>query len=119
MARADFFRLNEQRAEAGAQTLFANPRNAAAGSLRQLDPAVTATWLLSLFCYAQGEIGEPVGDTHWEFLQRLRSWGFTVNERSAVCRDASELLAFTHTLGTDRAELPYDIDGVVYKVNRL
>jgi len=119
MARADFFRLNEQRTAAGEKTLFANPRNAAAGSLRQLDPAVTATRPLSLFCYAQGEIGEPVGETHWEFLQRLRSWGFKVNERSKVCKGAADLLAFTHELGFERAELPYDIDGVVYKVNRL
>jgi DNA ligase (NAD+) len=119
MARGDFFRLNEQRAAAGEKSLFANPRNAAAGSLRQLDPAVTATRPLSLFCYAQGEIGEPVGATHWEFLDRLRAWGFTVNERSKLCRGAAELLAFTHHLGTDRADLPYDIDGVVYKVNRL
>ena len=119
MARADFFRLNEQRAAAGEKTLFANPRNAAAGSLRQLDPSITATRPLSLFTYAQGEIGEAVGDTHWEFLQRLRSWGFKVNERSRVCQGAADLLAFTHELGTERANLPYDIDGVVYKVNRL
>ncbi|HMA51359.1 MAG TPA: NAD-dependent DNA ligase LigA, partial [Magnetospirillaceae bacterium] len=119
MARADFFRLNEQRAEAGEKTLFANPRNAAAGSLRQLDSAITATRPLSLFCYAQGEIGEPVGATHWEFLEKLRSWGFKVNERSKVCRGAAELTEFSHALGTDRAGLPYDIDGVVYKVNRL
>ncbi len=119
MARADFFRLNEQRAEAGEKTLFANPRNAAAGSLRQLDSAVTATRPLSLFCYAQGEIGEPVGATHWEFLERLRSWGFKVNERSQVCHGSADLTEFSHKLGTDRAGLPYDIDGVVYKVNRL
>jgi len=119
MARADFFRLNEQRAEAGEKTLFANPRNAAAGSLRQLDSAVTATRPLSLFCYAQGEIGEPVGATHWEFLEKLRSWGFKVNARSKVCQGAAELTEFSHALGTDRAGLPYDIDGVVYKVNRL
>jgi DNA ligase (NAD+) len=119
MARADFFRLNEQRTEAGEKTLFANPRNAAAGSLRQLDQAITATRPLSLFCYAQGEIGEAVGDTHWEFLEKLRSWGFKVNERSKVCRGGAELLDFTHQLGVDRAGLPYDIDGVVYKVNRL
>jgi len=119
MARADFFRLNEQRASAGEKTLFANPRNAAAGSLRQLDPAITAKRPLSLFCYAQGEIGEAVGDTHWEFLERLRGWGFKVNERSKICNGSAELLAFTHALGTDRAGLPYDIDGVVYKVNRL
>jgi DNA ligase (NAD+) len=119
MARGDFFRLNEQRAAAGEKTLFANPRNAAAGSLRQLDPAITATRPLSLFCYAQGEIGEKVGDTHWEFLQRLRGWGFKVNERSKVCHGAAELMDFTDQLGTDRATLPYDIDGVVYKVDRL
>ena len=119
MARADFFRLNEQRAEAGEKTLFANPRNAAAGSLRQLDSAITATRPLSLFCYAQGEIGEPVGATHWEFLEKLRSWGFKVNARSQVCHGAAELSDFSHALGTDRAGLPYDIDGVVYKVNRL
>jgi DNA ligase (NAD+) len=119
MARGDFFRLNEQRAAAGEKTLFANPRNAAAGSLRQLDPAITATRPLSLFCYAQGEIGEKVGDTHWEFLQRLRAWGFKVNERSKVCHGAAALMDFTDRLGTDRASLPYDIDGVVYKVDRL
>ena len=119
MARADFFRLNEQRAEAGEKTLFANPRNAAAGSLRQLDSTVTATRPLSLFCYAQGEIGEPVGATHWEFLEKLRSWGFKVNERFKVCRGAADLTEFSHELGTERAGLPYDIDGVVYKVNRL
>ena len=118
MNRRAFERLNAEREERGLSR-FANPRNAAAGSLRQLDPAVTATRPLSLFCYAQGEIGEAVGDTHWEFLAKLRSWGFKVNERSTLCRDASELLAFSHKLGTDRAGLPYDIDGVVYKVNRL
>jgi DNA ligase (NAD+) len=118
MARADFFRLNEQRSAAG-ETLFANPRNAAAGSLRQLDPAVTASRPLSLFTYAMGEVSEPVGDTHWEFLARLKQWGFKVNQRSRRCHGFEEALAFTRELGDERATLPYDIDGVVYKVNRL
>ncbi len=119
MARADFFRLNEQRAASGEKTLFANPRNAAAGSLRQLDPSVTAGRPLSLFCYAQGEISAAVGASHWDFLARLKAWGFKVNERSQPCQGAEEALAFTHALADERANLPYDIDGVVYKVNRL
>jgi DNA ligase (NAD+) len=118
MARADFFRLNEERKAAG-ETLFANPRNAAAGSLRQLDPAITAGRPLSLFCYAQGEVSQPIGKTHWEFLDRLRGFGFKVNERSRRCQGAAAALAFTKALGDERANLPYDIDGVVYKVNRL
>jgi DNA ligase (NAD+) len=119
MARADFFRLNEQRQVAGEKTLFANPRNAAAGSLRQLDPAVTAGRPLSLFCYALGEVSEPIAASHWEFLQRLRDWGFKVNESARRCAGADEALAFTRALGAERATLPYDIDGVVYKVDRL
>jgi DNA ligase (NAD+) len=119
MARADFLRLNEERAATGEKTLFANPRNAAAGSLRQLDPTVTAGRPLSLFCYAMGEISEPIGASHWDFLARLKAWGFKVNERSQPCQGADEALLFTHALGDDRATLPYDIDGVVYKVNRL
>lgn len=119
MARKDFFALNEQRAAAGEKTLFANPRNAAAGSLRQLDPAVTASRPLSLFCYAQGEVSEPIADSHWGFLQRLRDWGFRVNERSRLCQGVEAALDFTRALGNERATLPYDIDGVVYKVDRL
>jgi len=118
LARADFFRLNEERKAAG-ESLFANPRNAAAGSLRQLDADVTASRPLSLFCYAQGELSEPIGKTHWEFLEQLRGFGFQVNQRSRLCRGAAEALAFTKALGDERASLPYDIDGVVYKVNRL
>jgi DNA ligase (NAD+) len=119
MARADFFRLNEQRAIAGEKTQFANPRNAAAGSLRQLDATITASRPLSLFCYAQGEASEKIADSHWEFLSRLRDWGFKVNDRSRRCTGIDEALAFTRALGDERAALPYDIDGVVYKVDRL
>jgi DNA ligase (NAD+) len=118
MSKADFLTLNEQRAADG-EDAFANPRNAAAGSLRQLDPAITAKRPLSLFTYAMGEVSEEIGATHWEFLERLRGWGFRVNDRVRRCAGAAEALAFTHALGDDRAALPYDIDGVVYKVNRF
>ena len=81
MTKADFLKMNEAQAAAG-QKVFANPRNAAAGSLRQLDPRITAERPLSLFAYAQGESSEPVADTHWHYLQRLREWGFQVNPLS-------------------------------------
>ncbi len=119
MRRADFLTMNEARAAAGEKTLFANPRNAAAGSLRQLDPAITARRPLSLFCYALGEISETVAETHWEFLARLRDWGFKVNDRIRLCHGVDEALAFYHSVGEERAQLPYDIDGVVYKVDRF
>jgi DNA ligase (NAD+) len=119
MLRADFLAMNEARKAAGDKTLFANPRNAAAGSLRQLDPAITATRPLSLFCYALGDVSEAVADTHWDFLSRLRAWGFKVNDRARLCSGVDEVLAFYHALAAERALLPYDIDGVVYKVNRF
>jgi DNA ligase (NAD+) len=118
MSRADFFSLNE-RQEAADEKLFANPRNAAAGSLRQLDPTITAQRPLSLFVYSFGEVSEGVGETHWESLERLKSWGFPTNPLSTVCRSPEEVFAFYEGLLSKRAELPYDIDGVVYKVNRL
>jgi DNA ligase (NAD+) len=128
MTRADFLQMNQARAAAAEQsgtrraaerTTFANPRNAAAGSLRQLDPRITAQRPLSLFCYALGEVSETAAATHWEFLARLRSWGFKVNDRVSLCHGAREALAFYHALGEERASLAYDIDGVVYKVNRF
>ncbi len=119
MRRGDFIAMNQARAEAGEKTLFANPRNAAAGSLRQIDPKVTAARPLSLFCYAMGDSSEPVGTTHWEFLDRLRAWGFPVNERARRCDGADQALAFYDAIGGERAHLLYDIDGVVYKVDRL
>lgn len=118
MAKADFQTLNDAAAARGDKQ-FANPRNAAAGSLRQLDPAVTAQRSLSLFCYALGEVSEDPAPTHWDFLARLKDWGFAVNPRSGLCKGVDEALAFYNALGEDRADLPYDIDGVVYKVNRL
>ncbi|MBV9522327.1 MAG: NAD-dependent DNA ligase LigA, partial [Alphaproteobacteria bacterium] len=101
------------------ETLFANPRNFAAGSLRQLDPAITARRPLKLFCYALGEASEAVAATHWEFLERLRGWGFPVNPKSRLCPTLEDALAFHREIGAERALLPYDIDGVVYKIDRF
>ncbi len=118
MTKADFLALNAALAEAG-QRQLANPRNGAAGSLRQLDPSVTAGRPLSLFAYAMGEASETVAATHWDYLARLRDWGFAVNPLSALLADAGEAAAFQERIGLDRAGLAYDIDGVVYKVNDL
>ncbi|MFD2235421.1 NAD-dependent DNA ligase LigA [Phaeospirillum tilakii] len=118
MAKADFLDLNRRQAEAGDKP-FANPRNAAAGSLRQLDPAVTAGRRLSLFVYAVGDSSGALAASHWDLLARFKAWGFPVNPLSARAGSVAELLAFYHTLGEHRAELPYDIDGVVYKIDAI
>ncbi|MBO0739678.1 MAG: NAD-dependent DNA ligase LigA, partial [Alphaproteobacteria bacterium] len=118
LERAGFFALNEERAAAG-ESVFANPRNAAAGSLRQLDPAITARRPLKFFAYAWGDTTAPFASTHNQALARFRSWGFTVNERSRLCRGVDEALAYYREIAAERASLPYDIDGVVYKVNDL
>jgi DNA ligase (NAD+) len=113
MTKADFLALNESQ-----ERQFANPRNAAAGSLRQLDPSITARRKLSLFAYAQGETATPVAKTHWEYLQTLKAWGFDVNPLSRkIAESGAE--AFQAQIGLARATLPYDIDGVVYKINDL
>ena len=118
MSKSDFLALNAAQAAAGAK-VFANPRNAAAGSLRQLDPAVTRTRPLSLFAYAQGEASEPVAETHGGYLDRLRGWGFQVNPLSRPVPDEAAAAAFQEEVGLARAALAYDIDGVVYKVDDL
>jgi DNA ligase (NAD+) len=118
MRRADFRKLNEERAAAG-EPLFANPRNFAAGSVRQIDPQMTAARPLRFFAYAWGEVSEPVAKTHWEFLDRLQDWGFQVNPERKLCPSIDEALALYDKIAARRAELPYDIDGVVYKVNRF
>ncbi|WP_298224578.1 NAD-dependent DNA ligase LigA [Acidocella sp.] len=113
MTKDDFLALNSSQ-----ERQFANPRNAAAGSLRQLDPAVTAKRKLSLFAYAQGEASTLVAKTHWDYLEALKRWGFQVNPLSRlVNEDGTE--AFQAEMGAGRAALPYDIDGVVYKVNDI
>jgi len=118
LERAGFFALNEERAAAG-EPVFANPRNAAAGSLRQLDSAITARRPLKFFAYAWGETSAAFAHTHEEALATFRVWGFTVNPRSQLCRGIDQALAFYSEIAAERAQLPYDIDGVVYKVNDL
>ena len=118
LRKADFLALNAAQTAAGAR-VFANPRNAAAGSLRQLDPQITATRPLSLFAYAMGESSEPVAETHWDYLQRLSAWGFQVNPLSRQLEGAPAAAAFQEEINLARAALPYDIDGVVYKVDSL
>lgn len=118
MTKADFLALNDAQAAAG-QRLFANPRNAAAGSLRQLDPRITAGRALSLFAYAMGEASEAVAETHWDYLRRLQGWGFNVNPLSLRLIGAEAAASFYARIGEQRATLPYDIDGVVYKIDDL
>jgi DNA ligase (NAD+) len=123
MRRADFDALNERQREKGEKT-FVNPRNAAAGAVRQLDSGMAAQRPLSFFAYGLGaitpaEAGGPVFTTHYEVLQALKSWGFPVASQVRIVHGASELAAFHREVGASRAQLPYDIDGVVYKVNRL
>src|ERR1700722_6574519 len=98
MTKADFLALNKRQADAG-ERLFANPRNAAAGGLRQLDPRITATRPLSLLAYAQGDASEAVAETHWDYLERLKGWGFTVNPLSRRVHDADEAEAFQNEMG--------------------
>jgi DNA ligase (NAD+) len=118
MSKADFLALNAAQ-EAAGERVFANPRNAAAGSLRQLDPRITAKRKLSLFAYAFGATSEPVAKTHWQFLQRLKHWGFAVNPLSRRISSESEAAQFYQEMAEKRASLPYDIDGVVYKIDDL
>jgi DNA ligase (NAD+) len=113
MTKADFLSLNESQ-----ERKFANPRNAAAGSLRQLDAAITAKRKLSLFAYAQGESTSSVAATHSGYLARLTAWGFTVNPLSKVISETGAE-TFQNEIGLARAGLPYDIDGVVYKLDDL
>ncbi|CAN1722711.1 DNA ligase [Hyphomicrobium sp. 1Nfss2.1] len=118
MTREEFAQLNEKQAEAGGK-VFANPRNAAAGSLRQLDASITASRPLRFFAYAWGEASKLPADTQSGVDAAFAKWGLPVNKRARVCEGAAELLAYYEGLAEERAELPYDIDGVVYKVNRL
>lgn len=128
MRRDDFEALNErqrQRIAAGerGEKTFVNPRNAAAGAVRQLDPAIAAQRPLSFFAYGLGEIHMPEGHPpflrHSDVLEALKSWGFPVLSPVNIAQGASELIAFHERVARERDQLPFDIDGVVYKVNRL
>jgi DNA ligase (NAD+) len=118
LRKDDFLRLNETQAAAG-DKIFANPRNAAAGSLRQLDVKITASRPLSLFAYAMGQSSEAVAGTHWAYLERLRDWGFVVNPLSRQLATVEDAAAFQAEISLGRALLEYDIDGVVYKIDDL
>ncbi|WP_432654271.1 NAD-dependent DNA ligase LigA [Thalassospira xiamenensis] len=116
MARSAFQKLNETQAETGGKT-FANPRNAAAGSLRQLDPTISAKRPLRFFAYSFGELSESLAQTHWDFISKIKGWGFVTNPHTTLLHNTDEIMAFYEELGNQRAELDYDIDGIVYKVN--
>ncbi|WP_332815757.1 NAD-dependent DNA ligase LigA [Ramlibacter sp.] len=123
MRRDDFERLNEQQREKIArgernEKTFVNPRNAAAGAVRQLDPAIARRRPLSFFAYGGGEIAAgPAFATQHEFLEALRGWGLPVSRETRIAHGAEELVAFHQDIGARRDQLPYDIDGVVYKVD--
>jgi DNA ligase (NAD+) len=118
MSHADFAALNRRQAEEERQT-FANPRNAAAGSLRQLDSAITAARPLKFFAYSYGEMSGIPADSQSGVLHWLAGCGFTINPLIRTCRSVEELLAFHQDIEARRSTLGYDIDGVVYKVDRL
>ncbi len=118
MSHADFEALNVRQAEAGDKT-FANPRNAAAGSLRQLDARITRARPLRFFAYAWGELSAPLAETQMGAIERLAEFGFVVNPLTAICDGPESLIAHYRKIEEKRATLGYDIDGVVYKVNRL
>jgi DNA ligase (NAD+) len=118
MTRAAFQELNAAQT-AAENKIFANPRNAAAGSLRQLDPAITAKRPLRFFGYALGETSEPVADTQSGIREKLQSWGFAVPYPETRANTPEELLRFHEKVYADRPEIPYDLDGIVYKVNSL
>ena len=127
MRRADFDRLNEvqrQRIARGVkgEKTFVNPRNAAAGAVRQLDPSIARRRPLSFFAYGLGELtppddGGPRFTSQFQTLMTLKSWGFPVAEQTRICKGGAALAVFHHRIGKLRAALPYDIDGVVYKVD--
>jgi DNA ligase (NAD+) len=118
MSRAAFQRLNEGQAERGERT-FANPRNAAAGSLRQLDPAITASRPLQFFAYGWGEAPKLPADTQWGIYRAMADWGFPLNPLAKLTNSADEMLDTYRDIESGRAGLDYDIDGVVYKLDRL
>lgn len=118
MSHADFAALNERQEEAGAKT-FANPRNAAAGSLRQLDSSITKARPLRFFAYSWGELSEPLANTQDGAIARLAEMGFQTNPLTRRCADISEMIAHYRQIEAQRATLGYDIDGVVYKVDDL
>ena len=118
MGLADFAALNRER-EVDGDAAFVNPRNAASGGLRQIDPALTAKRRLRLFAYAWGETSEPITGTYGSFLERLKEWGFQVNPLAVNCETLDIGLAHYRHIVTERPKLAYEIDGVVFKIDRI
>ncbi|VAW18461.1 DNA ligase (NAD(+)), partial [hydrothermal vent metagenome] len=118
MSHAEFARLNERAKESGGQ-IYVNPRNIAAGSLRQLDPKITASRNLKFFAYGWGFISAPFAKTQFEAMGKLAEWGFATNELTILTHSVAEMLAHYQKIEQRRATLGYDIDGVVYKLDRL
>ena len=118
MKKIDFLSLNKAQEQVGGKK-FANPRNAAAGSLRQKDPSITAQRPLHFFAYALGETSKLVSETHSGILSRLSDFGFSVNPLTTKCNSANSLITAYDKISAARSELEYDIDGVVYKIDRL
>lgn len=117
MPLAGFEKMNDEARRTG-NKVFANPRNAAAGSLRQLDPRITAKRPLTFFCYGFGLLeGGEMPASHWQRLQQFKAWGLPVSDRIRLCHSAEEVLAFYHQVEADRPQLGFDIDGVVIKVD--
>ena len=113
-----FKELNRKREEMG-EPLFANPRNAAAGSVRQLDSKITAERPLEIYCYGLGEVRGRTFKTHWEILQTFPKWGLRTNPNIQRCQNIDEVLEYYHKMNEKRETLPYEIDGIVIKVDRL
>lgn len=114
----DFAAMNEKQEKAG-KPAYKNPRNAAAGSLRQIDPSITASRPLKFFAYAWGELSAPLAATQYEAVKNLSHWGFQINKDMKRCDDAAQMIAHYNQILERRAGLGYDIDGVVYKVDDL
>jgi DNA ligase (NAD+) len=118
MSKAGFERLNASQLEVGGKT-FANPRNAAAGSLRQLDSKITANRPLEFCCYGIGQVSHDIADTHTGNLQQLKTWGMPISREMKIAHGIEDCLKYYHDIGEKRLSLPYEIDGVVFKVNSI
>ena len=118
MSKAGFERLNASQLEIGGKT-FANPRNAAAGSLRQLDSKITANRPLEFCCYGIGQVSHDIADTHTGNLQQLKAWGMPISREMKIAHGIEDCLKYYHDIGEKRLSLPYEIDGVVFKVNSI
>jgi len=118
MLDEEFIKFNINQKEKG-EKIFANPRNAAAGSIRQIDPKITASRPLKFFAYAWGETSGPIAETQWEARRRIATWGFKLNEPARILNDFKDIVDYYEEIQTKRSGFGFSIDGVVYKINRI